>query len=578
MNLKIKTKLVLLIVLSLLMVLAINTWMLQLTIKNIVQVAIQHTNEERLNNIVNNYFDSAAYEKWLQNPKGNNVYWKLRKNLNDVREKQGVLYLYTLKIDESQKEIHLMIDGQPENSEVASDIGEEITVTQISDIEDTITKGIYTSTRIVHDPEYGDYMSSFAPITNSSGDIIGIIGMDIEAKFVTEITDKTQLDNMISSVSLSLLFTIIIGSIVHLLIHRTLQPLKKLMVSTQKIAKGDLSANIITYKKRDEIGDIIQSFNSMSKELKQLIADVQDTTNQVESKTMMIAHNANAIKEKSNVIEFTSQEISKSITYVDMSIENVQTAVSDFDRDVETVHQSINKMNALSQRVYKEGYESFEYLQLTLKQNLQTTKIFEEFVEMMKELVNNSIQMGEIMQIIENIAVQTNLLALNAAIEAARAGENGKGFAVVAKEVRKLSEETTKYTKDIHGKIKDIQMVTTTASEKLFLTKQQYDLQSQNIKHTTESMDLLKSITYELNSSLTKVVESLQSMVDQQEIINHSILVVKSSSEETAASSQEVYASINTINGNLDEFVNELNNINVQVKNMVEKTSKFKLE
>ncbi|KEF36296.1 methyl-accepting chemotaxis protein [Schinkia azotoformans MEV2011] len=577
MNLKIKTKLLLLIVLSLLMVLAINTWVLLRTITNIIQVTMQHMNEERIESIVNNYFDSDAYEKWLQSPEENNVYWKLREDLNDIREKQGVLYLYTLEIDEKKNDIHLLIDGQPENSEVASNIGELITVTQIEDIKETITKGINSSSDIVHDTEYGDYMSSFTPIKNKSGEVIGILGMDVEAKFVTRITDKIRSEKMMSNVILSLLFTIIIGGIIHLLIHQSIQSLTKLMVSTKKIAKGDLTENIIPYKKRDEIGDIIDSFNCMSKELKALIADVQTTTNQVENKTKVIAHNANDIKEENNLIELSSQEIAKSITYVNMSIENVQKAVSDFDRDVETVQHSINTMNVLTQKVYQEGYENFESLQQTLDQNLQTTKILEEFVDVMDGLVNKSKQMSEVMKTIENIASQTNHLALNAAIEAARAGENGKGFGVVAKEVRKLSEETTVYTKDIHEKIEEIKSVTSLASEKLLLTKQQYDLQTKKIEHSTESMESLKSITYELNYSLTKVMESLQSMVGQQEIIKDAILVVKNSSEETAASSQEVYASINTINGNLDGFVNELNNINVQVNNMVEKTSKFKL-
>lgn len=111
MNLKIKTKLLLLIVLSLLMVLAINTWVLLRTITNIIQVTMQHMNEERIESIVNNYFDSDAYEKWLQSPEENNVYWKLREDLNDIREKQGVLYLYTLEIDEKKNDIHLLIDG-----------------------------------------------------------------------------------------------------------------------------------------------------------------------------------------------------------------------------------------------------------------------------------------------------------------------------------------------------------------------------------------------------------------------------------------------------------------------------------
>ena len=85
--------------------------------------------------------------------------------------------------------------------------------------------------------------------------------------------------------------------------------------------------------------------------------------------------------------------------------------------------------------------------------------------QMMSGLVESAGKVGEVTEMIAQIAGQTNLLALNATIEAARAGEAGKGFAVVASEVKSLANQTAKATGEIGKQVKEIQEMTGAAAD-----------------------------------------------------------------------------------------------------------------
>ncbi|MEJ2615519.1 MAG: methyl-accepting chemotaxis protein [Ignavibacteriaceae bacterium] len=158
--------------------------------------------------------------------------------------------------------------------------------------------------------------------------------------------------------------------------------------------------------------------------------------------------------------------------------------------------------------------------------------VVSQAADTVKQLGKSSNQIGEIIQVIDDIADQTNLLALNAAIEAARAGEMGRGFAVVADEVRKLAERTTKATKEIAVMIKQIQKDTTYAVE--------------SIEKGTQEVESGKSLTNKAGNSLKEIISASNKVVDD---VNQ----VTSASEEQSSTAEQISTRIESISNVSDE-------------------------
>jgi len=142
-------------------------------------------------------------------------------------------------------------------------------------------------------------------------------------------------------------------------------------------------------------------------------------------------------------------------------------------------------------------------------------------------LGNQTTDIGQIMNVIEDIADQTNLLALNAAIEAARAGEAGRGFAVVADEVRKLAEKTMDATKEVGNAIETIQ-----------------NGASDNIKSVDHAATAVERATELANKS----GESLGRIVDFADETSGQVQSIATAAEQQSAASEEINQAVDDIN------------------------------
>lgn len=200
----------------------------------------------------------------------------------------------------------------------------------------------------------------------------------------------------------------------------------------------------------------------------------------------------------------------------------------------------------------------------TVSGMLTIVRKVEESTKMMSELGVSSKQIGEIVNVITDIADQTNLLALNAAIEAARAGEHGRGFAVVADEVRKLAEKTGKATDEVSVMINKIQ---------------------KDINSTLESMNESRLRVENGVQFAGMAKDSLGKIVHVSEQCRHMVQMIATATTEQSTALEELSNNINFFSKvtkgtqeNVKEIYGEITELSQLVNEVKAHVSWFKFE
>lgn len=519
--------------------------------------------------------DSEKIAKFISQPQETDDYWTIRNALFEYTEKTGALYVYILHTD--GEKVKIMVDGMAKGAEGAATIGQETSSTGMADI-DPVLAGGSNSTPIVKDPVYGDYLSAFAPIEDSSGQVIAVLGVDTAADKV-ELINEQVLDETMPRIIIAMIVVTIIALVaVFFLIKKMLRPLQVVQEASMRIASGDLtSTGISVSNKKDEIGRIVVAFGEMTTQLRQIIGGVKETTEHIDSMANSIREGANSVREQNKNIVVTSQEIAQGNEQTATAMEMTVQTVQEFLSELAELNTAIDEMDAVSNQVSDIGESSYKVLQEFLADGTETNKQFHEVQNTMAILEEKSSRINDVIETIQQIAGQTNLLALNAAIESARAGEAGRGFAVVAGEVRKLAEQTGAATHVIQESIKDIQDQVRQATEKTNATLDRYNAGTERLDSVTQGITALSDMTHTLKTSLANVMASVETMKQGQNKVNESVLTVTAISEQTAAATEEVSATMHEVSGNVDQFVSETEQVTDSIQELRSKVDTFRL-
>lgn len=329
-------------------------------------------------------------------------------------------------------------------------------------------------------------------------------------------TFSTTIKIMIAIVVITLIICIALGMMLTRIIARPLDNMADLL---EKVAQGDLTVttNIQT---NDEIGRLAESLNKMVFQMRETVGNI-----------LSAAGNLSA---SASQVSAATEEIASSSTEQANSAQTMNELFKELSDAISAVAQNTEQAAELSNRAIKVAQDG----EKVVLSSVEGSNLVSERVAQLEE---DSNKIGEIIEVIDDIADQTNLLALNAAIEAARAGEQGRGFAVVADEVRKLAERSGEATKQITDIIKEMQDNTHRSVAAV----------EDGLTYTQKSGEAFKEIIDVVNDTGNKVTEiagaSEEQAAQSAEVLSF-IESISATTEEAAASSEETASTAQALN------------------------------
>lgn len=375
------------------------------------------------------------------------------------------------------------------------------------------------------------------------------------AALETQGTMKTSIDMTTIKFSILSLAVIVITLILGIIISKdSSKVLFKIRDLATRLSNYDFSEDLIL-KRRDEYGQTANILNKAQQNVRELINIITENAKNIDfsSKDLSdsineISNNFNVVNEATKNINMSAQEnsaiaeeISASVEEVNSSVDILSTKATDGTNNVIHIKERANNVENSSKQAIKTIGKVYHEKELMIVKSIEEGKVVSEIAIMANT--------------ISAISEQINLLSLNAAIEAARAGEQGKGFAVVAEEVRKLadqSSEAVNNVKDVIGKVqKSFDDLSISSNELLKFMNEDVNKQFQKFsdigKQYSEDADFVSSMSTELaamseeiSATIGQVSEAVQHMADMSQKSSDSTNHIEEGLNESTYSMNEI--------------------------------------
>jgi methyl-accepting chemotaxis protein len=357
------------------------------------------------------------------------------------------------------------------------------------------------------------------------------------------------------AVKVSLMVILCVGLLGYLLSLTITKPLAEIIDVIRRLSQNDLATEVQHTGRKDEVGQLAQASLVFKQNIeeKHALEETQRTERlrladqferDIKSFVSMVAAAATELSQ-------TAEGVAASIGRSTSTASNASSAALQTSGNVQSVASAAEELSASVREISSQMQRSNQLV----SESVQRAETADTHA---MSLVQATVKVKEVIQLISDIAGQINLLALNATIESARAGEAGKGFAVVASEVKNLANQTDKSIEEITRVIDQMN----SASEDIVSSLR--DIKG-SIANIAESSSSIASAVEEQSATTNEIASNMQTAAKGTDVISSSMRDVTSASADADNSagqileaSQELSKQAEGLNTRVDEFLREL--------------------